>query len=155
MNMQASDGGGLRARLGRLLGGKRSSGRVPAVDDQDLVVVVTSLDDTSASSTVLDDAGFSSSGPVVLRHHVELPPESVEAAVASAGLEGYVRTTVDGLRAADGFVLIGLARVQVVDARTVSQERSRTASLASRNGGRTVGWALLDVPSEPVDRVER
>ncbi|MGO3325479.1 hypothetical protein [Gordonia sp. (in: high G+C Gram-positive bacteria)] len=129
-------------------GGEQS--RVARVDDTDLVVVVSSDDDAVATSTVLDAADFSSDTPVVLRHLIAVPESAVESAVASAALEGYVETAGldDDPDVGAEFVPVSLSRVQRVDARTVSQERSRVASLASRSGGVSVGWAVLDVPGD-------
>ncbi len=157
MSRDASETGGILGRIGRLLRTSGSGERPPSVDDPELVVIVRCDDDTVATSTTLDKAGFSSGRTVVLRHLVEVPAAAVDATAASAGLEGY---SVVGALAGDpapeaGSVLLALARVQEVDARTVSQERSRTASLASRNGGRGIGWALLAVPPSPATDARR
>lgn len=140
---------GLRSRLGRLFGSAGRAVRVPSVDDDDLRVIVRSDDDTAASSTVLAEAGFESDRKVVLRHLLELPESALDDAAASAALEGYSAGPAlpDDPDAVDGGTLLALLRVQSVDARTLSQERSRMASLASRNGGVGHGWALLDVPA--------
>ena len=113
-------------------------------------MLVGSTDDSVATSSVLDAAGFAIETPAVLRLLVFVPASGVDAAIESAALEGYARVPArpDDPRADDGLVAVALARVQSVDARTVSQERSRGASLASRSGGRTVGWWILDVPAE-------
>ncbi|WP_336790624.1 ribonuclease E inhibitor RraB [Gordonia malaquae] len=139
---------GLRHKLGRLFGSTARAVRVPNVDDDDLHVIVRSDDDATASSTVLEAAGFDSDRKVVLRHLLELPETALDDAAASAALEGYSEGEVlpDDPAPSDGGLLLALVRVQSVDARTVSQERSRIASLASRSGGRGLGWALLDVP---------
>lgn len=139
---------GLRSRLGRLFGSGSRAVRVPSVDDEDLRVIVRADDDAVASSTVLTDAGFESDRKVVLRHLLELPGSAVDDAAASAALEGYSEGQLlsDDPKASDGAVVLALVRVQSVDARTASQERARIASLASRSGGRVLGWALLDVP---------
>ncbi|GAA4678696.1 hypothetical protein GCM10023197_38610 [Gordonia humi] len=139
--------------LGRLAGRlRRSTGpiRVPRPDDEDLVVLVGSTDDAVATSTVLESAAVSIAGPVVLRLLVFVPESGVDAAIESAALEGYaeVSTRPEDPRPDEPLVAVALARVQSVDARTVSQERSRCASLASRSGGHAVGWWVLDAPAE-------
>lgn len=142
---------GARGVIGRLASRFRRPGekvRIPDVDDADLVVVARSNDDAVATSAVLDAADFESDHPVVLRHLIVVPESSVAAAVASAASAGYVETArlPDDPDVDPGLVPVSLARVQHADARTVSQERSRLASLASRGGGASVGWAVLDVP---------
>ncbi|WOC13705.1 hypothetical protein MP11Mi_28120 [Gordonia sp. MP11Mi] len=120
------------------------------MEDSDLVVVVRSDDDAVASSTVLDSVGFESASKVVLRHLIALPASAVESATASAALAGYVATDIlaDDPTVEPPLVPVALSRVQRVDARTVSQERSRVASLASRNGGVGLGWAVLAAPPD-------
>ncbi|WP_132991588.1 hypothetical protein [Gordonia zhaorongruii] len=144
---EAKSDGRIRRMVARLRRGDPSR-RVPDVDDADLEVVVRCDDDVTASSAVLDRAGFGESRGAVLRHLLAVPGEAAPGAASSAAREGYQETTLlDGdPDAPDGMVLIALARVQAVDARTVSQERSRMASRASRAGGRSVGWAVLDLP---------
>ena len=61
------------------------------------------------------------------------------------GQDNYERVLADGA-AAPGFELVGVARVQKVDALHVSQERSRMAGVTARHGGRALLWQVLQIP---------
>lgn len=108
-------------------------------------------DDALASSAVLAEAGIGAAGTgepvaaVVVRHVLALPVGRVAAAADTARLDDYVvGQSRDGdPDAGPGLVPLVLERVLVVDARTLSQERSRMASLASRSGGGVIALVLL------------
>ncbi|MCF8604993.1 hypothetical protein L5I01_16685 [Gordonia sp. HY442] len=148
--MSTDTGGGVWGRMAGRFRRGRQQPRIAGVDDVDLVVVVRSDDDTAATSSVLDAAGFASEVPVVLRHLIAVPESAAGSAAGSAARDGYVETaSLDADPDVDpALVPVSLSRIQRVDARTVSQERSRIASLASRSGGVSVGWAVLDVPRD-------
>ncbi len=108
----------------------------------DLVVVASCFDDAEAASVSLERAGatsprWSPDEPAVLRHHLVLPPEAVEDAVAVAAQDGYAPTDPTGP------ANLVLQRVQVLDALHCSQESSRMAGLAQRRDGRVLGWDAL------------
>lgn len=126
------------------------------VDDTDLEVVASCVDDAASSSTVLEGSSWRPADQAVVRHVLALPTSGVSDAIAVAALDGYrpVHPVREGLvpeaagdkTAGDepgGYETVVLARVQLVDALHLSQERSRMASLGSRHGGRAVGWQVL------------
>ncbi|MFT4086049.1 MAG: hypothetical protein QM658_02670 [Gordonia sp. (in: high G+C Gram-positive bacteria)] len=116
------------------------------IDDPDVRPMVGSYDDALASSTVLDDAGWTAGADGILRHLLWLPAGQVAEVASLAGLEGYVRSehvVDDDPAAPDGLRALLLARVQRIDSVEVSRERSRMASLVSRRGGQVGGWAVL------------
>ncbi|MCK0092935.1 hypothetical protein MWU77_19345 [Rhodococcus sp. F64268] len=144
---------GVLGRIRRLL-----ARRVPErldITRSDLAVVVESFDDSEACSTALDRGAqdaphWAESDDAVLRHHLELPAEAVEEALALAGQDGYVaaappspvsseRPSEDGVTR----VSLILQRVQLLDAMHCAQEKSRMASLAQRLGGDARGWDAL------------
>ncbi|MED5801537.1 hypothetical protein VX037_10915 [Gordonia sp. Z-3] len=135
----------------RVLGRREVAAQVQ-VDDPSLVVVVESADDAVASSTALADSAWRADDEVVLRHVLRLPSSQVDDAVALAGLDGYQSAKVgpvDGLASDTGTadeVIVVLARVQLLDAMHLSQERSRMASLGSRHGGEVLRWQVLQPP---------
>lgn len=139
----------LRARLG---GAADGAALDPAAGG--LVVVAESSDDAAASSAVLDSSSWRPDDEVVLRHLLVLPEDRAAAAIATAGLDEYVLLDLPDddvwTRRADGPAAgmrpVVLARVQLLDAMHLSQERSRMASLGSRHGGSSVGWQVLQRP---------
>ncbi|WP_238423406.1 hypothetical protein [Gordonia sp. 'Campus'] len=141
-----------QGRLARLRSRLRSGAEAGPLSLADEVVEVAgSEDDAVASSTALDASSWRAEDEVILRHHLEIPSERVDAAAGVAALDGYER--VDDERwgplpvpSADGLVLLMVARVQLLDAMHLSQERSRMASLGSRHGGAARGWAVLQRP---------
>ena len=143
--MSSEGSGGVVGKLVDRFRRRGESARGIAVDDPDLTVLVRSDDDAVASSTVLEGVGFDDGAAAVLRHLLFVPSSAAEETAAAAAREGYVEgdPLSDDPEPDAGLVALAIARVQSVDARTVSQERSRCASLASRMGGRTVGWAVL------------
>ncbi|APE34072.1 hypothetical protein BOX37_08910 [Nocardia mangyaensis] len=122
----------------------------------DLVVVASSFDDAEAGSTALNRAvDLDRDADAVLRHHLRLPAEQIEAACEIAGYDGYAQAepardagegpdTAD--RAAGGLVPVVLQRVQRLDPLSCSQERSRMAGLAQRHDGIADGWDALQPP---------
>ncbi|UFS99521.1 hypothetical protein [Nocardia huaxiensis] len=106
----------------------------------DLVVVASSFDDAEACSAALGRATDWIPGEqVVLRHHLVIPADRVNAVQVIAAQDGYDTDAVD---AADPATLI-LRRVQILDALHCSQERSRMAGLAQRHDGSVLGWDAL------------
>ena len=131
--------------LDRLL---RRRTRVTPLDPErtDLVVVVESFDDVESCSTALERAAAGSpawtpEAEAVLRHHLRLPPDAVDPVSALAAQDAYQGDV--GAPDGDGWVLLHLYRVQVLDALHCAQERSRMASLAQRHGGNALGWDAL------------
>ncbi|TCJ90172.1 hypothetical protein [Nocardia alba] len=111
----------------------------------DLVVVASSFDDVEACSTALDRASeLDREADAVLRHHLRLPAEQIEAACEIAGYDGYARA--ETAAAAEDLVPVLLQRVQRLDPLTCSQERSRMAGLAQRHDGIADGWDALQPP---------
>ncbi|MEP7091782.1 MAG: hypothetical protein ABI776_16905 [Nocardioidaceae bacterium] len=136
----------------------------------DLVVVASGFDDTEACSAALERAAsteprWDPSRRAVIRHHLLLPADRHQDAVAVAGQDGYaaadppphevaggaslpVPHEVAGgapLPVPDGRLLV-LQRVEVLDALHCSQERSRMAGLAQLRGGHVLGWDALQPP---------
>ncbi|MFC6012010.1 hypothetical protein [Nocardia lasii] len=130
-------------RMWRRLFGGSAQALDPARED--LVVVASSFDDAEACSTALDRASeLDREAEAVLRHHLRLPAEQVEAACEIAGYDGYERA--EGDVASDELVSIILRRVQRLDPLTCSQERSRMAGLAQRHDGVADGWDAMQPP---------
>ena len=113
--------------------------------------MVSSFDDAEAASTTLLRA--ESEAPcwipdrqVVLRHHLLLPPDAIDDAIAVAAQDGYAPGDAAGTElptsTVDGSPLT-LQRVQILDALHCSQERSRMAGLAQRRDGQVLGWDAL------------
>jgi len=109
------------------------------VDDPDLIVVAESADEAQASSAALASTAWRPDDEVVLRHVLRVPAAHLDDVSATAALDGYVCEPLD----AGDPVTIAVARVQLIDAMHLSQERSRMASLGSRRGGHVVGWQVL------------
>jgi hypothetical protein len=128
----------------------------------DLVVVASCFDDAEAASTTLDraeatDPKWARDEQVVLRHHLVLPADTIDDAVAVAAQDGYsepesgpppAESTPPDVENGRSLVL---QRVQVLDALHCSQERSRMAGLAQRRGGVVAGWDALQ-PAATADR---
>ncbi|MGW9266153.1 hypothetical protein [Gordonia terrae] len=142
-----------QSRLARLRARLRPRAEAgPLTLDQRVEVVASSDDDAIASSVALDASSWRAAEEVILRHHVEVPPDRRSEAAAVAALDGYESVEDErwGPRPAareDGLVVLVLARVQLLDAMHLSQERSRMASLGSRHGGFVREWAVLQRPS--------
>ncbi|MER2225102.1 MAG: hypothetical protein ABS976_26290, partial [Rhodococcus sp. (in: high G+C Gram-positive bacteria)] len=86
---------------------------------------------------------------VVLRHHLDLPEDSVADAESIVAQDVYVRGASrpeDVAQAVENSVRVIFERVQVLDALHCSQERSRMAGLAQRLGGSVAGWDALQPP---------
>lgn len=121
----------------------------------DLVVVASSFDDTEVGSTALNRAvDLDRDADAVLRHHLRLPAEQIDAACEIAGYDGYARAeAVEAVEGSDtangaesGLVPVVLQRVQRLDPLSCSQERSRMAGLAQRHDGIADGWDALQPP---------
>lgn len=109
------------------------------VDSPGLVVVAEAFDPAEADSAVLARSErWRPERPAVLRHHLVLPPDQVERAVALLAQDGYELRPSD--RGPDHLEAV---RVQVLDALHCAQERSRMAGLAQRLGGDAPGWDAL------------
>ncbi|MGB3707512.1 hypothetical protein [Gordonia sp. (in: high G+C Gram-positive bacteria)] len=133
--------------------GRAMAPPLPAIGDPTLVVTVSSTDETSASSTVLTEAGFTEQVPVVLRMVLSLPESAVDGVVARCAGDDYrvddssrsplgVETVADA-----GHAVVVLAQVMGVDALSLSRERAWMGSVASRAAGRVLGWAVLQADS--------
>ncbi|MBU3064016.1 hypothetical protein KO481_21095 [Nocardia sp. NEAU-G5] len=142
---------GVRAAWRRLLGRDETTAWDPARGD--LVVVVSSFDDAESCSAALERAvSWTAAAPALLRHHLRIPAEQVEAVVAIAAQDDY---SPAGAAAPDPELVIPgpengattvdllLQRVLVLDALHCSQERSRMAGLAQRHEGSVSGWDAL------------
>ncbi|MDJ0360952.1 hypothetical protein [Rhodococcus sp. H29-C3] len=131
-------------------------------DRTDLLVVASSFDDAESCSAALERGAQQNAWvedeEIVLRHHLILPPDMIDDAVAIAAQDGYERAPgsmtmeapeITGYQpAVDGGIPIILQRVQVLDALHCSQERSRMAGLAQRRGGLVLGWDALQPDSD-------
>jgi hypothetical protein len=120
-----------------------------SADDPALVVTAESFDDAEAASSVLRDSGWREDEQSVLRHLLVLPSATVDRALELAAQDHYRPVPVSpttAVTAAAGSDVVALARVQLIDALHVSQERSRMAGLAQRLGGSAVGWQVLQPP---------
>ena len=120
------------------------------VTDRDVVVVGESDGEAASSSSILDASTLRPADQAVVRHVLALPDDGVEAAVGLAALDEYeaipVDVVADRFAIPEGLAPVVLARVQLVDALHLSQERSRMASLASRHSGVAVGWQIVQRP---------
>lgn len=112
-------------------------------------MVASSFDDAEACSAALGKAlDWTADEPVVLRHHLRLPADRVNAVQVIAAQGGYETASVS---AADPAKLV-LQRVQLLDAVHCSQERSRMAGLAQRHDGDVLGWDALQPASRPREK---
>ncbi|MFE0749524.1 hypothetical protein [Gordonia sp. NPDC058843] len=140
---------GRLARLRSRLRPRAESG--PLTLGERVEVVARSEDDAIASSVALEASSWRADDEVILRHHVEVPPDRQADAAAVAALDGYESIADERWGPApspraEGLVVLVLARVQLLDAMHLSQERSRMASLGSRHGGFAREWAVLQRP---------
>lgn len=131
------------------IGGKRKTNAELSVDDPDLVVTAECFDDAVAASTTLSDSDWRSGEESVLRHLLVVPAAEVSDTVGLAAQDHYRRVPAPSEGLDPGYgngELIALARVQLIDALHVSQERSRMAGLAQRHGGTVLAWQVLQPP---------
>lgn len=131
------------------VGGKSNTNAELFVDDPGLVVSAESFDDSVAASTTLSESDWRPAEQSVLRHLLVVPRAGVPGAVALAAQDHYRRVPVpsESVDEPPGVgELIALARVQLIDALHVSQERSRMAGLAQRHGGMVLAWQVLQPP---------
>ena len=133
-----------------MIGGRAAPRDALTVTDRDVVVVGESDDEAASSSSILDASTLRPADQAVVRHVLALPSDGVEAAVGLAALDEYeaipVDVVADRFAIPEGLAPLVLARVQLVDALHLSQERSRMASLASRHSGVAVGWQIVQRP---------
>jgi hypothetical protein len=119
----------------------------------DLVVVAQCFDDSEACSTTLARASaLDPDQPVLLRHHLRIPPEQVAQVCGIAAQDGYAaapRTENPGPYELESLIL---QRVQLLDALHCSQERSRMAGLAQRHDGVADGWDAMQPGSATAHR---
>ena len=112
-------------------------------DDPALRVVVESFDEAEAASAALARATrWQPDLPAVLRHHLALPDERLEAARALLTADGW-QLRPGGRGRGEGLIPLVALRVQKLDALHCSQETSRMAGLAQRHDGRSFGWDAL------------
>lgn len=129
---------------------RRTAPALPAyADDGSLPVLVRATDPAKADSAVLAEAGLDLSAPVLVRHHLLLPPESVARAGELLAQDGYALTVADELDGQGRTVQVRAWRTQLLTALSASQERSRMAGLAQRLGGDVAGWDACG-PGQPV-----
>lgn len=131
----------------RRLLGRRSPATAPSVTDADLVLVAESTDESAAGSSVLGASAWRKTDQAVLRHLLALPVDEVEAASGVAAQEGYEPVPVSPFPVQAPLIPVALARVQLIDAMHLAQERARMAGLAVRHGGTVIGWQVLQRPS--------
>ncbi len=139
---------GLREAWQRLTGRATPADLDP--DRPDLVVVVSSFDDAEACSAALARAtDWTPEAPAVLRHHLRLPADRADQAIAIAAQDGYSPAHAESR--GDTVELL-LRRVQPLDALHCSQERSRMAGLAQRHDGVALGWDALQPEGKEIAR---
>ncbi|MGK8508575.1 hypothetical protein ACRS5S_11100 [Nocardia asiatica] len=119
-------------------------------DRADLVLVASGFDDAEACSAALARAsGLTPDAPVVLRHHLRIPPEHVATVCAIAAQDGYSPAPQVSGPGTDPLETVILQRVQLLDALHCAQERSRMAGLAQRHDGTADGWDALQPRPHP------
>lgn len=124
-------------------------------------MVASCFDDAEGCGVTLDraeaeDPRWSPDADAVLRHHLLLPSDRIDDAVAVAGQDGYEKATSGPMARTPSSLpavvprgeLLTLQRVQVLDVLHCSQERSRMAGLAQRREGVVLGWDALQPPTE-------
>ena len=107
--------------------------------DPSLELCITAHDAARADSAVLAEAagrGVDVTAPLLVRHHLLVPPDAVDEATAALEADGWAV-----LPGADGVLLA--CRTEVITALSASRERSRMAGLAQRLGGDVAGWDAL------------
>ena len=110
------------------------------------MITAESFDDAAAASTTLSASLWRSDDQAVLRHLLVVPRGEVEEVLALAAQDHYRRVSADvpdTVEVGPGQEFVALARVQLIDALHVSQERSRMAGLAQRHEGTVLAWQVL------------
>lgn len=111
-------------------------------------VLVECHDETVSASEALTGAGFDRPDEVLLRHLLFVDADRREPVLARCGMDGYVEAPAlpSDPSAPAGRIAVAVARLQRVDARTLSQERAIIGSMTARLGGESGGWAVLAAP---------
>ncbi|GAA4746749.1 hypothetical protein [Gordonia alkaliphila] len=122
--------------------------RVPRDVEVELVgarILARCEDEAAAASSVLAQAAIEGADELLLRHVAVVPGEAVEEFVRRCAVDGYVRAPAlpSDPVAPDGAVAVAVARLQKIDARSVSAERALLSSMTARSGGAFGGWAVL------------
>ncbi len=155
---------GLLARVAARLRWRRAAPPAPDLrDDGTLTVLVGAWDPARADTAVVADlaaSGAALDGPLLVRHHLELPDElAVEEARRLLAQDGYAlraaATAADGPGEGGGAdagappgppgagLRVRASRAQLVTGLSLAQERSRMAGLAQRLGGDALGYDVL------------
>ncbi|MFE6864426.1 hypothetical protein [Nocardia sp. NPDC057668] len=119
----------------------------------DLVTVASSFDDAEACSAALGRTGsWTADQPVVLRQHLRVPADRLDAVQIITGQLGYDTVSAEPEAAPDTVALL-VQRVQVLDAVHCAQERSRLTAVAHRHDAVLLGWeALQPAPGRPGEK---
>ncbi|MCK0440991.1 hypothetical protein MUG78_16405 [Gordonia alkaliphila] len=122
--------------------------RAPRDVEAELVgarVLTRCEDETASASSVLAEAAIGGVDELLLRHVAVVPGDAAEEFVRRCAVDGYVHAPAlssDPI-APDGAVAVAVARLQKIDARSVSAERALLSSMTARSGGAFGGWAVL------------
>ncbi|MEU0545945.1 hypothetical protein ABZ319_39350 [Nocardia sp. NPDC005978] len=119
----------------------------------DLVTVASSFDDAEACSAALGRTGsWTADQPVVLRQHLRVPADRLDAVQIITAQLGYDTVSAEPEAAPDTVALL-VQRVQVLDAVHCAQERSRLTAVAHRHDAVLLGWeALQPAPGRPGEK---
>ncbi len=141
----------LRGLLDRVLRRRRDEGP-PLADDGSLVVVGASWDPAAADSAVLArlaGAGLDLERPLLVRHHLRLPPGALAEAARLLAQDGWALRADgagEGPAGDGGRVSARASRAERVTGLGLAQQRSRMAGLAQRLDGDVDGWDVLAPP---------
>lgn len=111
-------------------------------------VLLECHDETVSASAALSAAGFDRDDEVLVRHLVFVAADRREQVLARCGMDGYLEAPAlpSDPTAPDDRIGVAVARLQRVDARTLSQERAIIGSMTARLSGESGGWAVLAAP---------
>ncbi|MFT3661945.1 MAG: hypothetical protein QM809_11245 [Gordonia sp. (in: high G+C Gram-positive bacteria)] len=125
---------------------RRRAPRDAAAELRRARVLVECHDEAASSSSFLNDAGFTRTDEVLLRHLVFVPDDASERFLTRLAGDGYVPAPALPSDPAPpaGLVAVAVGRVQRVDGQSLSRERSLIASMAARGAGVVGGWAVLE-----------